>query len=186
MANEWHGQWRQGSGLTLWLTGLPGSGKSSVARAVERLLIASGRPVCVLDGDELRRGLTADLGFSAADRAENVRRVGEVATLIAHAGLVVVAALISPYAADRARVRDAHRAANVPYFEVFVDTPLPACEARDPKGLYAQARAGRITGFTGVDDPYEPPQAPDLRLRPEDGDATAQATRVLSLIDIDH
>jgi bifunctional enzyme CysN/CysC len=169
-------------GLTFWLTGLPASGKSSVAFAVHRRLAATGRRSCVLDGDEIRQGLSADLGFSAADRAENVRRVGEVAKLLANAGMVAIVALVSPYAADRARVRDSHRAADLPFFEVFVDTPLEVCRARDPQGLYARAGAGQISGFTGVDDPYEPPPAPHLRLRPEHGDAAAQAALVLDLM----
>jgi bifunctional enzyme CysN/CysC len=170
-------------GLTVWLTGLPASGKSAVALAVERLLIAAGRPAYVLDGDVIRRGLGADLGFSAADRAENVRRVGEVAQLLADAGVIAVVSLVSPYADGRARVRNAHQAAGLPFFEIFVDTPVEVCEARDPKGLYARARSGQIQGLTGVDDPYEPPQAPHLRLRPDDGDACAHAARVLDLID---
>jgi bifunctional enzyme CysN/CysC len=165
-------------GVTLWLTGLSGSGKSTVAAELERRLVAAGRPAYRLDGDNLRHGLNADLGFTAADRAENVRRVGEVARLLADAGVVAIVSLISPYAADRDRVRAAHDGAGTGFYEVFVDTPLEVCEQRDPKGLYARARAGEITGFTGVDAPYEPPEAPDLRLRPEDGDAAGQAARV--------
>ena len=120
----------------------------------------AGRPAYLLDGDNLRHGLNADLGFSAADRAENVRRVGEVARLFADAGLVAVVSLVSPYRADRDRVRAMHEAAGLRFVEVFVDTPLEVCEARDPKGMYAKARAGEITGFTGVDDPYEAPLSP--------------------------
>ncbi|MCU1657294.1 MAG: cysNC 1 [Pseudonocardiales bacterium] len=170
-------------GLTVWLTGLSGSGKSSVAVEVERRLVASGRPAYLLDGDNLRHGLNTGLGFSAEDRAENVRRVGEVAKLMADAGVVSVVSLVSPYRADRDRVRAAHDEAGLPFVEVFVDTPLEICEARDPKGMYAKARAGEITGFTGVDDPYEAPQSPDLLLRPEDGDVSAQATLVLTLLE---
>ena len=136
-------------GLTVWLTGLSGSGKSTVAVEVEQKLVAAGRPAYLLDGDNLRHGLNAGLGFSAADRAENVRRVGEVARLFADAGLVAVVSLVSPYRADRDRVRAAHEAAGLRFVEVFVDTPLEVCEARDPKGMYAKARAGEITGFTG-------------------------------------
>ncbi len=184
--------WHQGSvsredrasrGLTVWLTGLSGSGKSSVAVELERRLVASGRPAYLLDGDNLRHGLNADLSFSAADRAENVRRVGEVAKLMADAGLVAVVSLVSPYRADRDLVRAAHDEAGLPFVEVFVDTPLAICEARDPKGMYAKARAGEITGFTGVDDPYEAPSAPDLLLRPEDGEPTAQAAAILALLE---
>jgi bifunctional enzyme CysN/CysC len=127
--------------------------------------------------------LNADLGFSAADRAENVRRVGEVTKLLADAGVVAIASLVSPYAADRARVRDSHADASLPFLEIFVDTPLAVCEARDPKGMYARARAGEIKNFTGIDDPYEPPASPHLRLRPEDGDAAAQAALILELIE---
>ena len=154
------------SGATVWLTGLSGSGKSTLADAIAQRLLDDGRPAYVLDGDNLRHGLNADLGFSAADRAENVRRVGEVARLMADAGLVVLAPVISPYRADRDRVRAAHEAAGLRFLEVFVDTPLELCEQRDPKGLYAKARAGELTGMTGIDDPYEPPLTPDLRIEP--------------------
>jgi bifunctional enzyme CysN/CysC len=132
----------------------------------------------LVDDANLRHGLNADLGFSAADRAENVRRAGEVARLFADAGMVAVVSLISPYRSDRARVRAAHEAAGLSFVEVFVDTPLELCEARDPKGLYARARAGEIRGFTGIDDPYEAPGTPELVLRPGDGDAAAMASVV--------
>ncbi len=170
---------RATAGATVWFTGLSGSGKSTVAVAVERALVAAGRPAYLLDGDNLRHGLNADLGFSAEDRTENIRRVGEVARLFADAGMVALVPVISPYRADRARARSIHEALGLPFVEVFVDTPLALCEARDPKGLYARARAGEITGFTGIDDPYEAPSAPDLRLTPEDGDPEAQAALVL-------
>ncbi len=173
---------RPSRGATVWLTGLSGSGKSTVAVAAERALVAAGRPAYVLDGDNLRHGLNADLGFSAADRTENVRRVGHVARLRADAGVVVLVPLISPYRADRAVVRDLHAEASLPFVEVFVDTPIELCERRDPKGLYKKARAGEITGFTGIDDPYEPPERPDLVLRPEDGDAAAMAAAILRLL----
>lgn len=166
----------------MWLTGLSGSGKSTVAAACERLLVDAGRPAYVLDGDNLRHGLNADLGFSARDRAENVRRVGHVARLLADAGVVALVPLISPYRADRDRVRALHVEADVPFVEVFVDTPIELCEKRDPKGLYAKARAGAISGFTGIDDPYEPPVSPDLVLEPADGDAAAMAARIVSLL----
>jgi len=174
---------RATSGMTVWLTGLSGSGKSSVGVDLERRLVAAGRPAYLLDGDNLRHGLNAGLGFSAQDRAENVRRVGEVARLFADSGAVAIVSLVSPYRADRDQVRAAHQAAGLPFVEVFVDTPLETCEARDPKGMYAKARAGEISGFTGVDDPYEPPTSPELRLQPEHGDAAAQATAVLALLD---
>lgn len=169
-------------GATVWFTGLSGSGKSTVAAACERQLVEGGRPAYVLDGDNLRHGLNADLGFTANDRAENVRRVGHVARLLADAGVVALVPLISPYRADRDLVRALHAEAHLPFLEVFVDTPLELCEQRDAKGLYAKARAGELTGFTGLDDPYEPPVAPELVLRPADGDAVAMAAAVLDLL----
>jgi bifunctional enzyme CysN/CysC len=147
-------------GATLWLTGLPASGKSTLAHALEEHLVRSGRPAYVLDGDNLRHGLNGDLGFSEADRAENVRRTAHVARLMADAGLVAIVSLVSPYAAERARARELHE--DLPFFEVWVDTPVEVCEQRDPKGLYARARAGEISGMTGIDAPYEPPENPDL------------------------
>jgi bifunctional enzyme CysN/CysC len=174
---------RPSRGATVWLTGLSGSGKSTVAAACEARLVAFDRPAYVLDGDNLRHGLNGDLGFSAADRAENVRRVGHVARLMADAGIVALVPLISPYRADRDLVRELHTAAGLPFFEVFVDTPIELCEQRDPKGLYAKARAGEITGFTGIDDPYEAPMTPELTLRPADGDGEAMAALVVGLLD---
>ena len=173
---------RLSRGATVWFTGLSGSGKSTIAAACERLLLRAGRPAYVLDGDNLRHGLNGDLGFSPADRAENVRRVGEVARLFADAGVVVVVPLISPYRADRDRVRSAHEAAELRFIEVHVATPIDVCEQRDPKGLYAKARAGEITGFTGIDDPYEPPVAPELVLTPADGTPERQAALVLEAL----
>ena len=174
---------RPSQGATVWLTGLSGSGKSTVAVEVERALVAAGRAAYLLDGDNVRHGLNADLGFSAADRTENIRRIGEVARLFADAGVVALVPVISPYRADRDRARTIHEAVGLPFVEVYVDTPIEVCEARDPKGLYAKARAGEIRGFTGIDDPYEAPEHPDLRLTPADGDPTAQAARVLALLD---
>ncbi len=153
-----------GSGATVWLTGLPGSGKSTVAMAVERNLVASGVAAYTLDADNTRHGLNRDLGFSAAERSENVRRLGEVARLMADAGLVVLVSVISPYRADREAVRLAHEAAGLPFAEVYVETSLEVCEQRDPKGLYVRARAGELRGFTGIDDPYEEPLDPALRI----------------------
>ncbi|MBF6095079.1 adenylyl-sulfate kinase [Nocardia cyriacigeorgica] len=169
-------------GMTVWLTGLSGSGKSTVAVELERRLVASGRPAFLLDGDNLRHGLNSDLGFSAEDRVENVRRVGEVARLFAEAGVIAIVSLISPYRADRDRARAVHEAAGIPFLEVFVDTPLEICESRDPKGMYAKARAGEISDFTGVDAPYEHPLTPGLVLRPADGDPAAMASTVLTLL----
>jgi bifunctional enzyme CysN/CysC len=173
---------RPSLGATIWFTGLSGSGKSTVAARLERLLVDAGRPAYVLDGDNIRHGLNADLGFSDDDRRENVRRVGEVARLMADAGVVSLVPVISPFRAGRDAVREAHRIAEVPFLEVFVDTPIDECERRDPKGLYAKARRGELTGFTGIDSPYEPPAAPELVLTPSDGDPDAQARRVLSLL----
>jgi adenylyl-sulfate kinase len=169
-------------GATVWMTGLSGSGKSTVATHVERLLVDAGRPAYVLDGDNLRHGLNADLGFSDEDRTENVRRVGEVARLLADAGVVAIVPVISPFRAGRDAVRAAHATAGVPFAEVFVDTPIEECERRDPKGLYAKARAGEVT-LTGIDAPYEPPVAPELVLTPDDGDPETQARMVLGLLD---
>jgi bifunctional enzyme CysN/CysC len=173
---------RPTAGATIWFTGLSGSGKSTVAAEVERALVAAGRPAYLLDGDNLRHGLNADLGFSAADRSENIRRVGEVARLFADAGVVALVPVISPYRADRDRARAIHDGVGLRFVEVYVDTPLEVCEARDPKGLYKLARRGEITGFTGIDDPYEAPASPDLRLTPDDGTPYDQAARVLALL----
>lgn len=170
------------AGATVWFTGLSGSGKSTVAVALERLLVDAGRPAYVLDGDNLRHGLNGDLGFTAEDRDENVRRVSEVARLMADAGVVALVPLVSPYRAARDRARAVHEAAGLPFLEVFVDTPLEECERRDPKGLYRKARAGELKGFTGIDDPYEVPESAELRLTPQDGEPRAQARVVLALV----
>jgi adenylylsulfate kinase len=151
-------------GATLWLTGLSGSGKSTIASALERVLLESGRLAFRLDGDNLRHGLNSNVGFDAAGRAEAVRRAGEAALLVAESGVIAVVCMISPYRACRDAVRARHAAAGVPFVEVFVDAPLAVAESRDPKGLYRRARAGEITGFTGIDDPYEAPPAPEVRL----------------------
>jgi len=165
-------------GTTVWLTGLSGSGKSTVAIALEQQLVTRAIPAYLLDGDNLRHGLNGDLGFDAASRAENVRRAGEVALLFADAGLVAIVPLISPYRTDRDRVRTRHEELGLRFVEVFVDTPIELCEARDPKGLYAKARAGEITGFTGVDDPYEAPRDPDVTLTP--GSTPDQAAAIVA------
>jgi adenylylsulfate kinase len=166
-----------GPGCVVWFTGLSGSGKSTVARRVERRMLEAGARAYVLDGDNLRHGLNGDLGFSPDDRAENIRRVGEVARLMADAGLVVLSAFVSPYAADRNRVR-----ALVPsgrFIEVFVDTPLEVCEARDPKGLYKKARAGVIADFTGISAPYEAPVRPEVHLKTHGKSIDACAVEVV-------
>jgi adenylylsulfate kinase len=153
-----------GSGVTVWFTGLSGSGKSTIAHRTEEVLLERGRLAYVLDGDNLRHGLNRGLGFSPTDRSENVRRVGEVARLMADAGLVVLVPVIAPYREDRAMVRRMHAEVDLPFREVFVDAPLDLCEARDPKGLYRRARAGEISRMTGLDDPYEAPEHADLVL----------------------
>ena len=149
-------------GATVWLTGLPASGKSTIAAELERRLVESGRPAYLLDGDNVRHGLSDDLGFEAGDRSEHIRRVAHVARLLADAGVVAVVSLVSPTKADRQLARDLHDAAGLDFHEVFVSTPVEECERRDPKGLYAKARAGKLPGFTGVDAPYESPEAPEF------------------------
>jgi bifunctional enzyme CysN/CysC len=162
-------RWRtlQARGATIWITGLPSSGKSTLGAAVEERLVELGRGAYLLDGDNLRCGLCSDLAFSREDREENVRRVGELAHLFADSGTVAIAAVVSPYARMRAHVRERHEQDGLPFYEVFVDTPVKLCAERDPKGLYARAYAGDLDGFTGVDDPYQPPTEPDLRVTPE-------------------
>ena len=159
------------SGAVVWLTGLPSSGKSAIAAAFEARLVGGGHGAYLIDGDNLRHGLSGDLGFDAGSRAENARRAGEAARMLADAGIVVLVALVSPYAEHRARVRRRIEEDGLGFLEVYVDTPIEVCEQRDPKGLYRRGRAGTLRGVTGVDDPYEPPLAPDLVL---DGTAPLQ------------
>jgi adenylyl-sulfate kinase len=166
-------------GCAVWLTGLSGSGKSTIARILEERLTAHGRVVYVLDGDNLRHGLNSDLGFSAADRQENIRRAGEVAALLVDAGIIVITAFISPFSADRSRARTA--VGKERFIEVFVDAPVDVCERRDPKGLYRKARQGEIADFTGISSPYEPPEAPALTLHHHESAATS-ASRVIELM----
>jgi adenylyl-sulfate kinase len=151
-------------GAVVWMTGLPSSGKSTIAHALEQRLIGSGQPAYVLDGDNLRHGLNGDLGFGDEDRTENVRRTAHVARLFADAGVVAIVSLVSPFAADRINARELVEAEGLPFSEVWVSTPVEECEARDPKGLYKKARAGELPGFTGVDGPYEQPELPDVEL----------------------
>jgi len=146
----------------IWLTGLPGAGKTTLASALEQRLRDLGRPTCVLDGDNLRTGLCRDLGFSEADRIENIRRVAEVARLMVDAGLTVMVALVSPFRAQRRLARQL--LSDGEFIEVFVDTPLEECERRDPKGMYAEARKGKLKDFTGIDSRYERPQTPEVRI----------------------
>ncbi|MDR3406561.1 MAG: adenylyl-sulfate kinase [Chthoniobacter sp.] len=152
------------TGAIIWLTGLSGSGKTTIATELEKVLRRNDRSVCVLDGDELRRGVSSDLGFSPEDRAENVRRVAEIARLMADAGLLVIVALISPFRRDREKARQIADAGGLRFIEVFLDCPISICEQRDTKGLYRKARAGELAAFTGVDAAYEIPQTPEIAL----------------------
>jgi bifunctional enzyme CysN/CysC len=170
-------------GVTAWLTGLSGAGKSTISAHAEHRLLEAGVAAVRLDGDNLRHGLNSGCGFDASGRAEAVRRAGEAAVLLSGAGLVTLVGMISPYRADRERVRARHAEAGVAFLEVFVDVPLAVAEARDPKGLYARARAGELRGFTGVDDPYEPPTAPEIRLATDvDGTETCVDSLVESIL----
>ncbi len=162
-------------GATVWLTGLPGAGKTTIASALEARLIDTGRGAYCLDGDNLRHGICDDLGFSRGDRETNVERVGELARLFADAGTVAIVALVSPYADCREKVRALHERDGLAFVEVYVNTPAEECERRDPKGLYARAQNGDLREMTGVDAPYEPPRAPDVELTPEMDVSTATA-----------
>ncbi len=152
-------------GCTIWLTGLPSSGKSTIGFSLEHALMQQGRLAYVLDGDNIRHGLNKNLGFSAEDRAENIRRIGEVAKLFADAGAITITSFVSPYRADRDHARKLHEEAGIPFVEVHVETPVEECEKRDPKGLYKKARTGEIPNFTGISDPYESPEKPELVLK---------------------
>lgn len=169
-------------GVTLWFTGLSGSGKSTVAVALEEALATRGVLSYRLDGDNIRHGINANLGFSAEDRQENIRRVGEISRLFADAGAVVLSSFISPYLADRALVRKLHNNSTLPFLEIFVDCPLEEAESRDPKGLYKKARAGEIRGFTGIDDPYEAPSTPELHLRTDQLTVQKEVDLVIALL----
>ncbi|GBD37722.1 putative adenylyl-sulfate kinase [bacterium HR36] len=149
-------------GCTIWFTGLSGSGKSTLAYTLEHALVQRGHLAYVLDGDNIRHGLNKNLGFSAEDREENIRRISEVAKLFADAGIITMTSFISPYRKDRDNARRLHEQAGLPFIEVYLATPIEVCEQRDPKGLYKKARAGEIKQFTGIDDPYEPPLHPEL------------------------
>ncbi len=157
-------QLQKQKGCTLWFTGLSGSGKSTIAFTLEHALVQRGHLAYVLDGDNIRHGLNKNLGFSAEDREENIRRIGEVAKLFADAGFITMTSFISPYRRDRDNVRALHVAGKLPFIEIHVNTPIETCETRDPKGLYKKARAGQLKNFTGVDDPYEPPISAELTL----------------------
>ena len=171
------------SGATLLFTGLSGAGKSTLAAGVEEAFVRGGRPAFLLDGDNLRHGLNADLGFSDRDRTENVRRAGEVASMFAEAGTLALIALICPFAEDRQLIRTLHEQAGLAFAEIFVDTSIEECERRDSKGLYARARAGQLPGFTGIDSAYEVPQNPELVLGPEAGSLPERVSLVLGLLE---
>lgn len=156
------------TGATLWFTGLSGSGKSTIAVALEKTLLDMGKLSYRLDGDNIRLGINQNLGFSADDRKENIRRVGEVSKLFVDAGVLVLSSFISPYSADRDLVRKLHEASDMAFVEVFVDCKLAEAEKRDPKGLYKKARAGEIKNFTGISDPYEAPVKPELHLKTDE------------------
>ncbi|OZC51680.1 adenylyl-sulfate kinase [Rhodococcus sp. RS1C4] len=170
-------------GATVWFTGLPASGKSTVAVALERALVESGRAAYLLDGDNVRHGLSDDLGFTPGDRAENIRRVGHLTRLLADAGVVAIASLVSPLESDRAIARALNDAAGLTFVEVAVSTPLEECERRDPKGLYKRARAGELKGLTGIDAPYEPPSSPDLTIDTTGADIDDLVAQVLAVLD---
>jgi bifunctional enzyme CysN/CysC len=169
-------------GATLWFTGLPGSGKSTVAAAIEERLLEAGQPAFMLDGDNLRHGLNGDLGFDEGARRENVRRTAHVAKLLAEAGTIALVSLVSPYAADRRAAAELHETDELSFLEIFVDAPLELCEQRDPKGLYARARSGELSGMTGVGAPYEPPAEPDLVLGSFEETVEQEVDRVLELL----
>lgn len=177
----------QQKGVTIWFTGLSGSGKSTIAFTVEHALVERGHLAYVLDGDNVRHGLNKNLGFSAADREENIRRIGEVARLFADTGVITLTSFISPYRKDRDQVRKIHEETGLPFVEIFVDVPIEECEQRDPKGLYKKARAavadGKGMGFTGVDDPYEAPEKPELVLQNDKGTPQEMAAQVIAFLE---
>ncbi|EAQ99065.1 adenylyl-sulfate kinase [Congregibacter litoralis] len=166
-------------GATIWFTGLSGSGKSTVAVELEGVLHEHGVLAYRLDGDNVRMGINKNLGFSAEDRTENIRRIGEVAKLFADSGVIALSSFISPYVADRDAVRELHAAAGIDFIEVFVDCSLEAAESRDPKGLYKKARAGEIKNFTGIDDPYEAPPAAEIHLHSDEQSLDEEVARIL-------
>lgn len=169
-------------GCTLWMTGLSASGKSTIAVALEQVLLQRGYHAYRLDGDNIRMGLNKNLGFSAEDRAENIRRIGEVAKLFADAGLIAITSFISPYQVDRNNARKLHDEAKLPFLEVYVNCPISEAEKRDPKGLYKKARAGQIKGFTGIDDPYEAPVKPELELRTDQLTIAQSVEKLIELL----
>jgi len=171
------------TGVTVWMTGLSASGKSTIAVALEKVLLARGKHAYRLDGDNIRFGLNKNLGFSAEDRAENIRRIGEVAKLFSDAGMITLTSFISPYRRDRDLVRQLHDDAKLPFLEVYVECPLEEAEKRDPKGLYKKARAGEMKGFTGIDDPYEEPDRAELVLRTAQRTVAQSVAELLALLE---
>jgi adenylylsulfate kinase len=169
-------------GATIWFTGLSGSGKSTIAVALEHALLKAGKLAYRLDGDNVRLGLNKNLGFSAEDRTENIRRIGEASKLFADAGILCLSSFISPYITDRASVRHLHDASNLDFIEVFVDVSLDEAEKRDPKGLYKKARAGKIKNFTGIDDPYEVPLYPEIHLQTEHMTLKEEVAVIMALL----
>lgn len=174
---------RPSQGMTVWITGLSGAGKSTLAFELERLLIQTGRPSYCLDGDNIRHHLNADLGFSMSDRSESVRRIGEVARIMADAGFIAIVAAISPLREDRSLIRLAHEANGLLFWEVHMATPIEVCEQRDPKGLYSKARAGRLSNFTGVNHTYEAPTAPEFVLTSDTAHPSAAAKTLHSAVE---
>lgn len=170
-------------GCTVWFTGLSACGKSTIAVALEQVLHQRQHAAYVLDGDNIRHGMNKNLGFSAADREENIRRIGEVSKLFADAGLICLASFISPYSKDRDQARKIHKDAGLDFIEIFVDTPIEICEQRDPKGLYKKARAGELKGFTGIDDPYEAPANPECVLKAGEKSVAECVVEVLRLLE---
>lgn len=169
-------------GATIWFTGLSGSGKSTIAVELEGVLHEQGVLSYRLDGDNVRMGINKNLGFSAEDRAENIRRIGEIAKLFADSGVIALSSFISPYLVDRDTVRELHEQAGIAFIEVFVDCSLENAEARDPKGLYKKARAGEIRNFTGIDDPYEAPSAPELHLHSDKQSLSEEIELILAAL----
>jgi len=169
-------------GCTLWLTGLSGSGKSTIAVALEHALIKNGHLAYRLDGDNIRLGLNNNLTFSPQDRQENIRRIGEVSKLFTDAGIITICSFISPYQSDRDQVRKIHQDAGLTFLECFINTPIELCESRDPKGLYKKARAGEIKGFTGIDDPYETPTNPEINLKTADQSPDQAAQKLIEAL----
>lgn len=170
-------------GATIWFTGLSGSGKSTIAVALEGVLLERGKLAYRLDGDNVRLGINKNLGFSAEDRTENIRRIGEISKLFVDTGVIVLSSFVSPYRADRDLVRELHAQAGMDFIEVYVNVPLAEAEKRDPKGLYKKARAGEIKNFTGIDDPYEAPLSPELVLNSHEMSLEAEVDALLDLLE---